>query len=526
MDREAWARKMGEILEETGCSKAGFAALCGVSEPTVGNWCKGVRPQKREGFIRIGFAAGYDLEGVNALLQDYGEYPALYAKVPEDCVYIYALRSGKPAAERWKFCKEQIAMLPVREPCFGTGYVDHMLESVEDEEQLMRFIEQNSAVNRTAYQNFYGYLDEFLRKNLRMVRWEDEGEEAQGKKPVKRAKKSLNEEEAKAEKDKKDSFWTRFADQHHWCSSLWTFMSGVNQRKWPNMEGPLRWKLMALGIRLNMNEDQLDKLLLLGRMSELRTWVPLEAAVIQAVRDAEDLDLIHPGPGDDFSRFVCHALGEQSIPEAGEFLRYVRIPETALLLDPESGEVEIRDLTLRDEWTIRWNSQRGRLEFRDAPGQKTETARFSLRREEELDEVVPEVRWMFSGNGEETELEEGGRIVIRDASGKTLGVLLYEPLSADLKWDWFSLGRRKAATVGSDQGRCQLIHTGRKIASQQFRIEEKEGRHWVSDCGSRTVTRLNSAPLREPAALNPGDRLSVEKSYFIYAGEGLLYTRK
>ena len=60
--RESWAGIVNKIMDENSLSARKMGELCGVSRQSVQKWLKGSVPKKRETYIKIGFAAGYDLE--------------------------------------------------------------------------------------------------------------------------------------------------------------------------------------------------------------------------------------------------------------------------------------------------------------------------------------------------------------------------------------------------------------------------------------------------------------------------------
>ena len=108
----AWMKKIDQIMEDRHFSQNALASLCQVSRPAVGKWCRGALPQSRDMYIRIGFAAGYGLEEMNAFLQRYGRGPKLYAKSIEDAGFSMAA-----ADELQQFQQETCAMTF----CWGTS---------------------------------------------------------------------------------------------------------------------------------------------------------------------------------------------------------------------------------------------------------------------------------------------------------------------------------------------------------------------------------------------------------------------
>mgnify|MGYP002508233651 CR=1 FL=1 len=88
-----WSEKIQEIMARQHYTPQALATLCGVSRSGVVRWLEGSIPGRRDTFIRIGFAAEYDLSEMNKFLQRYGRYNQLYAKSLEDSVYIFVLNS-------------------------------------------------------------------------------------------------------------------------------------------------------------------------------------------------------------------------------------------------------------------------------------------------------------------------------------------------------------------------------------------------------------------------------------------------
>ena len=108
--KQNWIAIISSIMEEHGFSAKTMAELCGVSRQSVQKWLKGSVPKSRETFIKIGFAANYDLEQMNHFLQRYGCCNKLYPKSLEDSVYIFVLSSDS-IEHTYKACEAIIKML-------------------------------------------------------------------------------------------------------------------------------------------------------------------------------------------------------------------------------------------------------------------------------------------------------------------------------------------------------------------------------------------------------------------------------
>ena len=78
--KKNWIQIIKQIVSENEYSGSAFARACGVSRQAAQKWMSGAVPKKRETFIRIGFAAHYDLDQMNYFLQRYGRCNKLYPK--------------------------------------------------------------------------------------------------------------------------------------------------------------------------------------------------------------------------------------------------------------------------------------------------------------------------------------------------------------------------------------------------------------------------------------------------------------
>lgn len=163
--QEQWTEKINQIITESGLTKSKFAEVCGVSRVSVNKWCKGAIPKNRETFLRIGMVAGYDLERMNQLLRRYGQYPALYSKSLEDCVCIFVLerKYGLETLEKYNYILDKIKANIVRDndeeqEDLATELFDAKLSYVKNEDDLEKFIAENSMMFAMAYHRFYAYV--------------------------------------------------------------------------------------------------------------------------------------------------------------------------------------------------------------------------------------------------------------------------------------------------------------------------------------------------------------------------------
>lgn len=289
----AWKAKIQEIIAGNGYSKMEMAALCGVSRTAVSKWCSGSLPSSRDDFIRIGFAAHYSLKEMNFFLQRYGKYPALYAKSLEDSVYIFVLNSSL-FPHTYAFCLETITGVrdrmqnagDIRTNIWSTVQLDNRLSQLETIEQLEKFVEENAAAFRAPYGKLYAYIKAFIAAN--------------------------NIDYATNRVLSVDSL----ATAQNWSSSMRQCVSAIRQGKW----FPLRRKVIALGLHLNMTTDQINEMLRLAQMEPLCPKNLVESAVIFAVDDADLNDLICCDGGTELCDHVRMILEELEISDADKLL--------------------------------------------------------------------------------------------------------------------------------------------------------------------------------------------------------------
>lgn len=292
-ESETWQEKIQEIIVSNKYTKTEMATLCGVSRTAVSKWCAGSIPSSREDFIKIGFAAHYDLTEMNFFLQRYGKYPSLYAKSLEDSVYIFVLNSsGFP--HTYEFCWEILSQIKdsmeMRHDK-GSGEVDTVqlcneLSQLESVGQLMTFITKNASAYQKAYAKFYAYVKAFIMAN--------------NMDPTTNKVYSIDS----------------LATAQHWSSSMRQCVSAIRHNKW----FPLRRKVIALGLHLNMTSEQINNMLQFAQMEPLCPKNLVESAIIFAVDDADLNDLICCDGGNELCDHVRAVLTELNIPDADKLL--------------------------------------------------------------------------------------------------------------------------------------------------------------------------------------------------------------
>ncbi len=277
--KQNWMAIISSIMEHNSYSAKVMAQLCGVSRQSVQKWLKGSVPKSRETFIKIGFAANYDLEQMNHFLQRYGCCNKLYPKCLEDSVYIFVLSSDS-IEHTYRSCEAIINMLKndiseIMSNAEAGEYTTSALEvditNLRSLREMLMFVANNSQVYKQKYYKLYDYVEEFIQKNL---------------------------------VDGEDDNVFLLANSQQWSSSLRQCVSAVSQKKWY----PQRNKIISLGIHLNMDVDQINHMLELAQMEHLCAKTPFESAIIYALENAKLEDKIYCDGTDELCLYVKKVL--------------------------------------------------------------------------------------------------------------------------------------------------------------------------------------------------------------------------
>lgn len=313
-----WSGKIREIMDQHGYTPQALATLCGVSRSGVVRWLEGSIPSRRDTFIRIGFAARYDLAEMNKFLQRYGRYNQLYAKSLEDSVYIFVLNS-ETLPHTYAICQELLKRIEKRfqlpEPSSEdskktltllerigkqlkistenpqeTGMLSLALLSLETPDELGQFIQDNLGQYHSAFSKFYDRVWDYIQT----IKWEYKWEKFNVK---------------------------LLADIQGWSASLERCVSEIHKRKW----FPRRMKVISLGLHLNLNREKIDELLELAYMEPLCAKNPVEGAIIFAVMDADVRGLIPDMESRGGSTALCEhvreVLEQLELPDAEDIIR-------------------------------------------------------------------------------------------------------------------------------------------------------------------------------------------------------------
>lgn len=279
--KKNWITIIDEIVSANGYSASEFGRVCGVSRQAAQKWMNGAVPKKRETFIKIGFAAHYDLEQMNYFLQRYGGCNKLYPKCLEDSVYIFVLNSDT-IEHTYQSCQSIIDLLKAeltttededQSESFETMALLESLSSLSTLPEMLSFVADNTSVYRDQYSKLYTYVDEFIEKNL--------------------LSDGIEEDNV-----------SNLANSQQWSSSLRHCVSEISQKKWY----PNRNKIISLGIHLNMDVDQINKMLELAQMEGLCAKNSFENAIIYALENAQLEDMIYTDGTDTLCKYVRRVL--------------------------------------------------------------------------------------------------------------------------------------------------------------------------------------------------------------------------
>lgn len=293
--KEDWTRKINEIFSDSKTTKVKFAEKCRVSRVTLNKWLvEGRIPKSRGTFLRIGMAAGYNVEQMNRFLQRYGRYTSLYSKSLEDCVCIYVLNHdyGDETVDKYEYILDKIKGRILRNDRddevedISTVKFDAKLFEVQDEDELEQFIEENSSVFANAYHKLYAYIKINLEANC-------DSYEYQG-------------------------VVSRMAEEQQWSASLKNCVSAIRQNQWY----PTRNKIISLGLHLNMDHEQVNEMLELAHMEPLCAKNVLECVIMFVLESAEVNEILLPDNTNtsELCRYAREVFEELNLSEIGEFI--------------------------------------------------------------------------------------------------------------------------------------------------------------------------------------------------------------
>ena len=172
--KQNWTYIINDLMKERGLSASKMAELCGVSRQSVQKWLKGSVPKSRETYIKIGFAAHYNLKQMNYFLQRYGCVNKLYPKYLEDSVCIFVL-SSDCIEHSYQACEKVINMIkneifddvPMAEgKDYSTSALELDITNLRSLQEMVSFVKEHAQMYKQKYYRLYRYIEDCIQKNL------------------------------------------------------------------------------------------------------------------------------------------------------------------------------------------------------------------------------------------------------------------------------------------------------------------------------------------------------------------------
>lgn len=256
-----WQIYLTRLLDESGCGYSQFAARCGLSRDTVKKWCvQGGMPQNRDTFLKIGLGTRMEPEQVDGMLRRYGGYPGLNPRDPFDAAVLFCLRRQLKTGEALDFSAAQalyrrcLPQEPAPPENEATAVLMGRLYQADTEKDLAAFLRQYGAGLTGRRPRLEQYLSEFLTARCLALRRQT-------------GRGTLHALGLPAQVEKQ--------------LSLMKTQGVIPRRK----------TLLALGIWLDMTQEELDQLLCCAGMDPLYARDRLECALLYVL---QSLSLTHP----------------------------------------------------------------------------------------------------------------------------------------------------------------------------------------------------------------------------------------
>ncbi len=282
------------------------AKQCGVSEDTVRKTWKKKFPSKRIEAIILFIALNFSVEEINHALKRYGKQPSLYVKTISDAICIYiaqtADENGDTLIRRYERIEQSI-LRDIDDSDFenvldkinsgysssGTRTLETTLKKVQDEENFYDFVKTNLHEFKTAYQNLYKHIENYMEEN------------------------DFTMNTVTKYEGLPTNFNVKYSNIKKLCQC------------------PSRNDLIALGIAIRMTVDELNQLLSKARMEPMYPKDRMEAAIIFVI---SDIKRNFPDIFNDNSTDTGFGLSDADIQEYLNYRKY-RNTEYIDMKDPE-----------------------------------------------------------------------------------------------------------------------------------------------------------------------------------------------
>lgn len=265
-----WQAHINPLVDGCGLSHEQLAEGCGVSVRSVRSYLKKI-PARREIVIMLAMMMKLSVEETNDLLMRWAKFQQLYSRNPNDAIWIYLLRKGGSDHPRDLFQSYKAEYERIREERLGAGrhsngmpmdteffygkIVDRAQQSVhqfrdEVDDGFRELMKENMNAFDQGYQKLLCYIDGFFydaeARDNRRIR---SGLPVAG---------------------------SLFREGEDWKKAYYSKVRALEKRQ----TMPCRSFLITLGLRLEMNTDQINRLLDLAGMGPLCPKDKLDGSVV------------------------------------------------------------------------------------------------------------------------------------------------------------------------------------------------------------------------------------------------------
>lgn len=275
-----WRDHLSPMTRERGLNYKMIAQGCEVSETSARSFLKKI-PAKRENVIMLAMMMHLTVDETNELLMRWAKFQRLYSRNPNDAIWIYLLEKGGSDEPRKLYRAYNAAYEEIRDEYKGRRFTvcDTQTTKILFNEILDRARHAGSRENEVdpefrelmkksmpsfekGYQKLLNYIDSFFYD----LEIEDN--------------RRLRLENANAARDRMTPN-KLFQDDKSWKDTYYRKIRALERKQ----VMPCRAFLIALGLRLGMNTDQLNTLLDLAGMGPLCPKDKLEGTVVFYLED-------------------------------------------------------------------------------------------------------------------------------------------------------------------------------------------------------------------------------------------------
>lgn len=251
-----WAEHVGQLRKARRLHIYEIAKGCGLADATVSTFLKKI-PTKREYVIMLAAMLGMDVEQTDHLLTRWAKFQGLYAKNPEDAIWIYLLSKGgcdRPA-EQFK-AYHAVYQKELKNNRGGTSHRHTFLVKQEIAESAKRSAASAAEDDDAFIQMIRSQIPEFQAGYDKLMRYLEQ-----------------QMEDARLEYGSPNEM---FADNDYFRSNYYEKMRAFRK----NRVLPSRTFLIVLGLRLNMDPKSIDQLLEMAGMGPMCAKDRLEGSVV------------------------------------------------------------------------------------------------------------------------------------------------------------------------------------------------------------------------------------------------------